>query len=48
MFSKNFFYRVRYQINRKATFQIVFHILLDRLKHPFIKYQKQKHRKKHI
>ena len=48
MFSKNFFYRVRYQINRKATFQIVFHILLDRLKHPFIKSQKQKHRKKHI
>ena len=47
MFSKNFFYRVRYQINKKAPFQVFFHFFLDRLKHPFIKSQKQKYRKKH-
>jgi len=47
MFSKNFFYRVRYQINKNAPLQVFFHFFLDRLKHPFIKSQKQKYRKKH-
>ena len=47
MFSRNFFYRIKYQINKKAIFVVFFHFFLDRLKHPFYKSQKKDKRKKH-
>jgi predicted O-methyltransferase YrrM len=43
MFSKNFYYRLKYQISKKATFKVLYNFVLDRLKHPFIyKIKKQK------
>ena len=43
MLTKNFYYRLRYQISKKATIQILYQFIIDRLKHPFIyKIKKQK------
>ena len=47
MFSKNFYYRIKYQINKKAIFEVFYQYLLDRLKHPFNKYKKKKIKKQH-
>ncbi len=47
MFSKNFYLRIRYQIDNKATSQVFFHFLLDRIKHPFISFKKKKFRQLH-
>ena len=47
MFSKNFFYRIKYQINKKATFEVFFRFFLDRLKHPFNSFKKKEKRKEH-
>ena len=43
MFTKNIYYRLKYQFSKKATMQILYQYILDRLKHPFIsKIKKQK------
>ena len=43
MFTKNIYYRLKYQFSKKAITQILFLYVLDRLKHPFIsKIKKQK------
>ena len=47
MFSKNFYRRIRYQINNKAIFQLFFYFFLDRLMHPFTKSQKKRNRQLH-
>ena len=47
MFSKNFYRRVKYQFDKKATYSVFYHFFLDRLKHPFIKYKKNKSKKIH-
>jgi|TARA_B110001452_G_scaffold110907_1_gene91993 predicted O-methyltransferase YrrM len=47
MFSKNFYKRINYQINKKAPFIIFFYFFLDRLKHPFVKNKKKNFKKKH-
>ena len=41
MFSRNFYYRIKYQIEKKAPFQVFFHFVLDRIQHPFTKFQKK-------
>ena len=40
MLSKNFYYRLRYQLRKKANFKILYAFLLDRLKHPLNKTKK--------
>ena len=47
MFSRNFYYRVKYQISKKATFEILYQYFLDRLRHPFNKNQKKRLKKIH-
>ena len=47
MLSKNFYYRIRYQIKRKANFNVILNFFFDRLKHPFVQYKKKKFRKLH-
>ena len=47
MFSKNFYYRVKYQIDKKASFGVFYQFFLDRLKHPFVKTRKKKLKKIH-
>ena len=47
MFTKNFYYRLRYQLKAKAPAQVFFQFLLDRIKHPFTKSKKKYHRKLH-
>jgi len=47
MFSRNFYYRIKYQIEKKAPFQVFFHFVLDRIQHPFTKFQKKIHRNLH-
>lgn len=51
MFSKTFYYRLKYQISKKATYQVLYQFILDRLKHPFnykIKKQKKEEHKKYL
>ena len=51
MFSKNFYYRLKYQISKKATFKVLYNFVLDRLKHPFnykIKKQKKNEHKNYL
>ena len=51
MFSKTFYYRLKYQISKKATFQVLYQFVLDRLKHPFsykIKKQKKEEHKNYL
>ena len=45
MFSRNFYYRIKYQINKKAIFDVFYQYLVDRFKHPFKKNQKKKIKK---
>jgi predicted O-methyltransferase YrrM len=47
MFTKKFYYRIKYQLDKKATFEVFYHYFLDRLKHPFIKTKKKKLKKIH-
>jgi len=47
MFSKNFYLRIKYQIDKKAIFEVFYKFFLDRLKHPFIKNRKNKLKKIH-
>ena len=47
MLSKNFYYRTRYQIKRKANFKVILNFFFDRLKHPFVQHKKKKFRKLH-
>ena len=47
MFSRNFYYKINYQIKRKANFNVFFNYILDRLKHPFVQVNKKKYRKLH-
>jgi len=42
MLSKNFFYRVKYQINHNAIPTVFFQFFLDRIKHPFVQSIKKK------
>jgi len=47
MFSKNFYYRIKYQLKKKANFYVFLNFFLDRLKHPFIQSKKKRLRKLH-
>ena len=47
MLSKNFYYRLRYQLRKKANFKILYAFLLDRLKHPLNKTKKKYLKNKH-
>ena len=47
MFSKNFYNRIKYQIDKKASFDVFYQFFLDRLKHPFTKNKKKKMKKMH-
>jgi len=47
MLSINFYYKINYQIKRKANFNVFFNYVVDRLKHPFIQSNKKKYRKLH-
>jgi len=47
MFSRNFYYRIKYQINKKAIFDVFYQYLVDRFKHPFNKNQKKKLKRLH-
>jgi predicted O-methyltransferase YrrM len=47
MFSRNFYYRVKYQINKKAIFDVFYQYFANRLKHPFNKNQKKKLKRLH-
>ena len=47
MFSKNFYLRIKYQIDKKAIFEVFCQFFLDRLKHPFVKTRKNKLKKIH-
>ena len=47
MFSRNFYYRIRYLAKKKAPLRVFFHFIIDRIKHPFTKSQKKLYRKLH-
>ena len=47
MLSLNFYYKINYQIKRKAGLNVFYYYCLDRLKHPFVQSQKKKYRKLH-
>ena len=47
MFSKNFYNRIKYQIDKKAIFEVFYQFFLDRLKHPFVKSKKNQLKKTH-
>ena len=47
MFSKNFYYIIKYQLKKKANFDVFLNFFLDRLKHPFIQYKKKRLSKLH-
>jgi|TARA_B110000438_G_C15684425_1_gene593869 predicted O-methyltransferase YrrM len=47
MFSRNFYYRIKYQLIKKAPFQVFLNFIIDRIKHPFIKSQKKLYRNLH-
>ncbi len=47
MLSKNFYHRIKYQIDKKAIFKVFYQFFLDRLKHPFVKSRKKKLKKIH-
>ena len=42
MFSKNFYYRLKYQLDKKAIYEVLYQYFLDRFKHPFHKTKKIK------
>ena len=48
MFTKNIYYRLKYQYSKKAIIQILYQYILDRLKHPFISKIKKQKKEDHI
>ena len=48
MFSINFYYRLKYLINKKSNYRVILSFFLDRLKHPFKKSKKKYLRKLHV
>ncbi len=48
MFSINFYYRLKYLINKKSNYRVILSFFLDRLKHPFKKSKKKFLRKLHV
>jgi len=48
MFSRNFYYRLKYQLEKKAPYLVFFYFMLDRIKHPFVRSQKKIYRKLHM
>ena len=48
MFSINFYYRLKYLINKKSNYRVILSFFLDRLKHPFKKSKKKYLRNSHI
>ena len=47
MFSRNFYYRIKYQLKKRAPIQVFFHFVLNRIQHPFTKSQKKLYRNLH-
>ena len=47
MFSRNFYYRIKYQLEKKAPLRVFLYFFLDRILHPFTKSQKKLHRNLH-
>ena len=47
MFSKNFYYRLNYQIKNGANPSIFLRFIIDRLLHPFLSKKKRYYKKKH-
>lgn len=47
MFSKNFYFRLKYQLKKSATFDTLFQYFLDRIKHPFNKIEKKRFKENH-
>ena len=47
MFSKNFYFRLKYQLKKSATFDTLFQYFLDRIKHPFNKIEKKRLKENH-
>ena len=48
MLSINFYYRLRYLINKKSNFKVILSFFLDRLKHPIYKKKKKLSKKMHM
>ena len=48
MLSINFYYRLRYLINKKSSFKVILSFFLDRLKHPIYKKNKKLSKKMHM
>ncbi len=48
MFSINFYYRLKYLINKKSNYRVIFSFFFDRFKHPFKKSKKKYLRNLHI
>ena len=48
MLSINFYYRLKYLINKNSNYRVILSFLLDRVKHPFKKSKKKYFRNKHI
>ena len=48
MLSINFYYRLRYLINKKSNFKVILSFFLDRLKHPIYKKNKKLSKKMHM
>ena len=48
MFSINFYYRLKYLINKKSNYRVILSFFLDRLNHPFKKSKKKYLRKLHV
>ena len=48
MFSINFYYRLKYLINKKSNYKVILSFFLDRFKHPFKKSKKKYLRNLHI
>ena len=48
MLSINFYYRLRYLLNKKSNYRVIISFLLDRLKHPFLSQKKKVLRNLHV
>ena len=48
MLSINFYYRLRYLINKKSNFKVILSFFFDRLKHPIYKKKKKLSKKMHM
>ena len=48
MLSINFYYRLKYLINKNSNYRVILSFLLDRIKHPFKKSKKKYFRNLHI